>query len=176
MSSIQQPSNAGLRAEFFKLGNKTMISIQYAGDAGNVYEGKVTPEHVKNFPREWEAFQNGQDLPPVVGTPLTEIPGFTVELQRFYQLKGIHVCEQLAEASDSVCQGLGMGARQFRKSAQLVVDSVKLHKLQAAQEAAYHANVKPAEPRVPVDDDDVEVPDINEPVEDKPRRPVRRRR
>jgi hypothetical protein len=128
VSLVPEPEVGGTRSlivRFFKDGNKDIISITAAGDAGQEFHGKVTPKHIARFPKEWDAYQGGFDMPKVVGTPLTEIPGFNPELERIYRVQGVAVCEQLAEASDAVLQKLGMGSQQFRKLAKMVVENKK---------------------------------------------------
>ena len=127
---LPQPKTKGnpaTKATFFKDGNKDMVRIDIIGDPCAPVT-KVTAELVAEYPAEWEAYQNGQDLPTPVGTPLTEIPGFTKQLETFYKMHGIFVCEQLVEANDMVCQKLGMGARAFRKSADNLIKAAAYEK------------------------------------------------
>jgi hypothetical protein len=118
--------NGSVIARFFKAGNKTMVAIQYAGDAGQEAVAKVTPELIAQFPEQWDAFVHGLDLPEPEGTPLTEIPGLTEQVARVYKLVNINVCEQLADASDAVIQRLGIGASNFRKMAKIIVAKKKV--------------------------------------------------
>lgn len=122
---IPQPKtkgNAPVKARFFKLGNKDMIEIAIIGDH-NTYQGKVTKEDMARFPREWEAYQAGLDMPEVEGTPLIEVPGMNEQLVQWYKFQGIHVAEQLASASDIVIQKLGMGGNVLRRNAEILIKS-----------------------------------------------------
>jgi hypothetical protein len=125
MGMVPEPRHDGVIVGFYKRDTGDYITVQHAGDAGQEYHGKVTPQDIQRFPEQWDAYVKGLDMPPVVGTPLTEIPGFTQELERFYRAHGISVCEQFAEASDAVCQKLGMGVMGFRKMAKLIVENKK---------------------------------------------------
>src|SRR5688572_3185117 len=64
---------SALQARFYKSGKKDMIAISIAGDGGTEAHAKVTPKEVAQFPREWDAYQLGQDVPKPMGTPLTEL-------------------------------------------------------------------------------------------------------
>lgn len=134
---IPEPKTKGnppVKAKFFKDGNKDIIEVAVIGDP-NIYHGKVTPQDIARFPKEWEAYQAGLDLPQPEGLDLMEIPGMTQQLAQWYKLHGVAVVEQLAEASDIAIQKLGMGSATFRKHAQNLLKA-KAFEAQAAMAAA----------------------------------------
>jgi hypothetical protein len=136
---VPEPKTRGnphIKAKFFKEGNTDCVEVAIIGDP-NIYHGRATPQDVARFPKEWEAYQAGLDLPTPEGTPLTDIPGFTQELERMYKMYGIHVVEQLATASDIAIQKLGIGSVTFRKHAQNLLSARMWEKAQAAQEAKF---------------------------------------
>lgn len=126
-----QVENSKLRANFFKDvdGKQDLVEIVVIGDPNTLIK-KVTPEHVKRFPREWEAYQAGSTEVTVAGTPLTEVPGVDRNAALAMKLKGIRTAEELANLDEGAAVALGMNMRTFVKSAQ---NLVKLRKLEAAQ-------------------------------------------
>lgn len=123
-----------VRAKFFKDGERDLVEIKIAGQEDTVIE-KVNPQHLADYPREWEAYQRNEKDVDYGGTPLTEVPGMSEQAAVGYKLKGIHNAEMLAEASDGVISRLGMGALAFRKSAQNLVDANKHRKAAPAPKA-----------------------------------------
>ena len=93
------------------------IEIRVIGSADESFH-VVKPHNEKEyrmrFPQAWAAFQG--DAPPIVGTPLAEM-GFDAEQIIVLQIQGISSIEQLAGASDAVCQSLGFGWRAKRDKA-----------------------------------------------------------
>ena len=63
MEFINTPSP--LRATFFKHanGHRDMVEIRVVGDPNSIIQ-KVTPEHIDQFPREWDAYQKRQEKTP----------------------------------------------------------------------------------------------------------------
>jgi hypothetical protein len=96
-----------------------MIRISSTADLSSAFEGKVKPEHIATYPREYAVFQRGEELPDDVnGTSLMNIKGFTKKLEEEYaDHHGIFVAEQLAAVSDDVCRTLGGNASAFRDAA-----------------------------------------------------------
>jgi len=99
------------------------VSIQQPGER-DVTVRPVTNEHRQRFPRQWMAFQQGQEQRPE-GT-LVEIlfptnPG-TVETLKFLK---IFTVQQLAGASDTAIQNLGLGGSQWREMAKAFLDKAE---------------------------------------------------
>lgn len=111
---------ANQTARFFRDGTTDFVEIRTMGDPCS-YVGKVTPETTQQFPREWAAYEAGNENVDYGGRDLTEIPGFTPQLRLAYKLKGVHNLEMLASASDAAVSALGMGALAARKMAQLLL-------------------------------------------------------
>lgn len=86
-------------------------------------------EYRMRFPEAWKAFRG--DEAPIVGTPLVEM-GFDAEQIVMLQIQGISSVEQLAGASDAVCQSLGFGWRAKRDKAKTVL-AAKLNEVRRAE-------------------------------------------
>ena len=100
--------------------NVDYVSIQQPGER-DVAVRAATQEHRFRFPRQWAAYQAGQEQRPE-GT-LVEIlfptnPG-VVETLKFLK---IFTVQQLAAASDTVIQNLGLGGSQWREMAKGFLD------------------------------------------------------
>lgn len=127
-----QTTDAKLRANFFKDvdGKQDLVEIVIIGDPNTLIR-KVTTEHVRRFPREWEAFQSGQTEVKIEGTPLTDVPGLDRSAALAMKLKGVRTAEELAALDEAAATGLGMNMRTFVKAAQ---NLVKLREFEKAQE------------------------------------------
>ena len=101
---------------------------------------KVTPEnqeaYIKRFPTAWKAFQ-GEEV-PVVGTPISEMPGIEDDRMRKFQFAGVLTIENLAALSDSQAQQIEFGTRKLRDAA------IKL--LEKRREDAFAAMAQPPKP------------------------------
>jgi hypothetical protein len=144
---MQLENTAKLRANFFKDvdGKQDLIEIVIIGDPNTLIK-KVAPEHVKTFPREWEAYQSGQTEIKVEGTPLTEVPGIDRNLALALKLKGVRTAEELAALDEAAATGLGMNMRTFVSSAKNLV-KIKAYEKQEAAQAAMLAAVEEDKPR-----------------------------
>lgn len=111
---------SNLRASFFRDGEFDRVEIKIVGDP-NTYISKVSPDHISQFPREWESYKANRPDIDYGGTDLTEIPGMTPQMATAYKLKGIHNVEMFADLSDAAALGLGMGGITLRNTAQLVL-------------------------------------------------------
>lgn len=101
------------------------LRLQAPGNTRCVYDQPVRldshpsrPSDPERFPREWAAFQNGQDS-NAEGTSLYAWPDVTPADARRFDLHGIKTVEQLAKVSDSNLQDLGVGALALRDRARL---------------------------------------------------------
>lgn len=114
-----------VRAKFFKSETgQDLVEIKIIGDPCDIIL-KVAPHHIEQFPREWEAFQQGEQHVDYGGTPLTEVPGIDANVAIAYKLKGVHNAEMLANLSDAAALGLGMGGLTARNVARLLVETIK---------------------------------------------------
>jgi hypothetical protein len=118
MTSIPQTvKTSNLRPEFYRREDGTLM-IRVANLASkDVYEAKAQPEHSKQFPDAFEAFERGKSEPDVGGTPLTDVPGINKDVARAYRTKGVRNAEELAALSDAACSAMGHGVLTARKSA-----------------------------------------------------------
>lgn len=117
--------------------NIEMVSITNLNDPHNSpMIVKSTDIHrYQRFPREYAAFKQGLDM-QTTGIPLREWLGNndrTDKLASFH----IHTVEQLAGASDTLCQTLGPGTQDLRRRAQT---HLLVHKDSAAAERAVAEN------------------------------------
>lgn len=83
-----------------------------------------TPNHPSDperFPRQWAAFQAKHEQVQT-GLPLEQCAFMSKARVLEFKSQRIHTCEQLAELPDSVCQTLGLGARELRDQARARLD------------------------------------------------------
>lgn len=111
---------SNVRAKFFKDGDFDRVEISIVGDPNTIIQ-KVAPEHLKQFPKEWEAYRAGEREVDYGGTPLTDVPGIDHNKATAYKLKGVHNAEMLADLSDAATKNMGLGGLTDRKSAQLLI-------------------------------------------------------
>lgn len=128
-----------LRATFYKDpdGKRDLIEIRVVGDTNSIIH-KVKPEHVEQFPREWEAYQLRQQREPepeVNGTSLLEVPG--IDRNAAAKLKMFHVrtAEELAALDEAQARALGMSGLTFWNAAKNLVKLRRLEKMQAVLDA-----------------------------------------
>lgn len=100
---------------------KEMVHIVTPGDK-NEYDDSVTDYHRSEYWPQYKAFREGRGIP--LGLPLDEVeflqgaPGIVHELK----LKNVHTLEQLADASDLLCDIIPDG-HMFRNYARTAVDA-----------------------------------------------------
>lgn len=101
---------------------RTFVRIMIPGDKTNIIDQPVREDHKRRFPRQFQHFLMQSVSPDVIGTPLDtwrrEAPeeitdGQLAELQ----ILKFQTVEQLAQASDSQLQKIGMGAAGLRERA-----------------------------------------------------------
>lgn len=103
------------------------VRIQAPGDHTSVMESPVMESHKRRFPDKWLYFQIQHKM--VEGA--AEIPGWKIEEwthlnpEQVRELKFMRfsVVEQVANASDSQCQKMGMGGMSLREAARLALRS-----------------------------------------------------
>jgi len=138
-------ADAQLHVEFFIAKDvegwdgKPFVRIMAPGDKTNIIEQPVREDHKERFPRQWLYFQmkNGEAQVPVVGTSLDdwqrdskgEVSRAQVEELRILKFQTV---EQVAAASDSQLQRIGMGGPGLRERAKNYL-SVK-HRSESAEE------------------------------------------
>ena len=103
------------------------VRIQSPGDHTSIMEAPVTERHKQRWPDKWLYWQIKENL--IEGA--AEIPGWKIEEwthlnpEQVRDLKFMRftVVEQVANASDSQCQKLGMGGMALREAARLALRS-----------------------------------------------------
>jgi len=132
-----------VRAKFFKgESGRDYVEISIVGDPNTVIR-KVSPADTVNYAKEWDAYNaNGGEL-PVVGTPLTEVPGIDANAAVGLRLKGVRTVEELAGLDEAAAKSLGMGGLTFWNTAKQLIRIRELEALQAAVEAAPKRSRKP---------------------------------
>jgi hypothetical protein len=138
-------ADAQLHVEFFIAKDvegwdgKPFVRIMAPGDKTNIIEQPVREDHKERFPRQWLYFQmkNNEIQVPVVGTSLDdwqrdskgEVSRAQVEELRILKFQTV---EQVAAASDSQLQRIGMGGPGLRERAKSYLN-VK-HRSESAEE------------------------------------------
>lgn len=111
-----------VRARFYEHKGKDFVELKIVGDPNTIMT-RATPAHVKDFPNEWRAYQEGKSEPEIEGTPLTEIPGVNDDMAMAYRLKGVRTAEEFAALSDAAVKSFGTGALTLRQAAQHMLDA-----------------------------------------------------
>ena len=101
------------------------VRIQNPGDHTSIMESPVMESHKRRFPEKWLYFQIQNNM--VEGA--AEIPGWKIsewtelnpEQVRNLQFLRFSVVEQVANASDSQCQRMGMDGMSLREKARLAL-------------------------------------------------------
>jgi hypothetical protein len=97
------------------------VRLIIPGDRNSSPVMRVTDEERNRWPKEYEAFKKGLEL-PLEGTPLIEWPPINksqvMELAYFH----IQTVEQLAAVNDAQLQRMGMGTRALRELAKEYLD------------------------------------------------------
>jgi len=128
-----------LKAESEKQGRPIFKDLPHIrklipGDSSNIVE-RVAKEHdMRQYPREWEAFQR-QEVTGLTGTPLEQWPQITRAQVKEAKYFEVHTVEQLAELSDMSCQKLGMGYAELRNKAKAYLQAAAGTAQATAQEA-----------------------------------------
>lgn len=100
------------------------IRIIVPGDKTNIVEQPARDHHKARFPRQWLHFQMQHSNTEVIGTPLTkwneDLPDelSTMQMDELHILK-FQTVEQVATASDSQLQRIGMGGIGLRERARI---------------------------------------------------------
>ena len=98
------------------------VRIVVPGDKTNIVDQPVREDHKERFPRQWLYFQMQQGDGPVIGTMLEQWnkdddEGFNAHQMAELQILKFQTVEQVATASDSQLQRIGMGGAGLRESA-----------------------------------------------------------
>jgi hypothetical protein len=138
MDFLDKPSP--LRASFYKDvdGQRDMIEIRIVGDPNTIIH-KVKPEHVEQFPNEWNAYLKRQEREPepeVEGTSLLDVPGIDRVAAAKLKMFQVRTAEELAALDEAQAKALGLGGITFWKAAKLLLRAQNAEKLQAMLEAA----------------------------------------
>jgi hypothetical protein len=127
-------ADAQLHVEFYTKDNganegKPYVRIMAPGDKTNIIDQPVRDDHKERFPRQWLYYQMQQNegAAQQIGTPLTQWhKDYPEEINRdqiaeLNILKFVTV-EQLALASDTQLQRVGMGGVGLREKARLYLN------------------------------------------------------
>lgn len=91
------------------------VHIQQPGERDYI-EKPATDEHVYRFPRQWAAYQRGEEAVPE-GTPTSILFPQNPEVVDMLKFSKVYTVEQLASCNDTQLQNLGLGGRTFMEKA-----------------------------------------------------------
>lgn len=127
-SDVNNADN-GLHVEFYvhaeaNRPEQQFVRIQNPGDKLNIIERPVEEDDKRRFPRQWLYFQMKNSEGQVLGTPLSDWHKECPDELNKGQLEELQILkfqsvEQLATASDSQLQKVGMGSTGLREKARL---------------------------------------------------------
>lgn len=129
LDSDVQNADAQLHVRFY-LNDKEpykeqpFVEIIVPGDKTTIIDCPVRDDHKERFPRQWLHFQMQNNQAEVIGTPLEQWNKDKPEELNEMQLAELHIfkfqtVEQVALASDSQLQRIGMGAVALRNLARV---------------------------------------------------------
>lgn len=134
-----QESGAKNRALFFweirenaeksnKTGKPVFEKVPYVkiispGNRNEIPVFRATEKYQKEYPREWEAFMNGEDYTEE-GWPLAEWAQISRLQVAMLASEGIHTIEQLADTPDANCTRIGHGMLALKHKAQVHLQSI----------------------------------------------------
>lgn len=120
-------ADSHLHVEFYTYDQKPykdrpFVRIIIPGDKCNIIDQPVREDHKERFPRQWLHYQMQNNDSPIIGTPLTKWHEDKPEEFNDYKMAELQVLkfqtvEQVATASDSQLQRVGMGAVGLREQA-----------------------------------------------------------
>lgn len=101
---------------------QTFVRIISPGDGTSICDQQLREDHKERFPREWLSFTMKNNNAELIGTPLAAWHEAQPDDLNSYQLAELQILkfqtvEQLAMASDSQMQRIGMGATGQRERA-----------------------------------------------------------
>lgn len=103
---------------------REFVEIIIPGDRRSRANEPVNDEHKARWPREYEAFRAGREV-PLEGTPLANWPRVTrarVEELAYFNIRTV---EQLAGVNDAQVQQMGMGTRTDREVARKFLETAR---------------------------------------------------
>ena len=100
------------------------VKILIPGDKNYSVEREASRADKERFPLEYARFKNGmKEEEQAVGTPLKHWPAMTRSMAKEFASFNVHTVEQLAAMSDTSKQAFGMGAQEWSRKAQAMLDS-----------------------------------------------------
>lgn len=121
------------------------VKIQHPGERLNIVEREVQDSDKRRWPAQWQAYASGKDQ-VAEGTPLGLLfprhPATVANLQAI----GILTVEQLANASATAIEAIGMNGQDYANYAQKYIKGatggVAFHQMQVEVEEAKRANAR----------------------------------
>lgn len=111
----------------------TVLRVQHPGENDETVIA-ATPQHRRDYPRQWAAFEAGQAVDQA-GIPLPLLFPAHPEIVEMLRSRGVHTVEQLAGLSGNGVANVGMGAGDWQRKAQDYIENARsgapLHRLEA---------------------------------------------
>jgi hypothetical protein len=99
------------------------VKIMIPGDKNSIVERQASDHDKGRFPLEYARFKNGlKEEEQAVGTPLKHWPAISRAMAKEFNSFNVHTVEQLAMMSDTAKQAFGMGAQEWSRKAQAMLD------------------------------------------------------
>lgn len=100
------------------------VKILIPGDKNYCAERIATQADKDRFALEYARFKNGlKEEEQAIGTPLKHWPAMTRAMAKEFAAVNVHTVEQLASLSDTAKQAFGMGALEWSRKAQAMLDT-----------------------------------------------------
>jgi len=111
--------------------NVDYIKIMFPGDSTKTVDRPVKmvsdesgPSDIERFPAQWQRYKSETEQ-VLDGTPITEWAPLTKADALMLKGAGIHTVEALAAVSDANLDNIGLGMRQYRDKAMVMLDAAK---------------------------------------------------
>lgn len=116
------------------------VKIMIPGDKNYSAEREATQHDKERFALEYARFKNGmKEEEQATGTPLKHWPAISRSMAKEFAAFNVYTVEQLAGMSDTAKQAFGMGANEWSRKAQAMLDkaagSAAVEKYAAENEA-----------------------------------------
>ena len=104
--------------------DREWVNIIFPGDRSTEIDCEAEEKHRTGYPVEYARFKNNE-AEKVIGTPLAEWSAMPRSLVKEFEYLNVRTLEQLAALSDTAKQAFGMGALEWQRKAQVVIDAAK---------------------------------------------------
>jgi hypothetical protein len=112
-------ADGSLQIRFVPVGVEDWIEYKRNDQSKDVIFRKVLPKDVERYPQPWAAYDQARPRDEETGTPLTALPGVSIENALMIRLKGAMNVEQLAQLDNFAAGAIADNGVALRDIAKL---------------------------------------------------------